>query len=147
MIHRYNDGGRADYFRGDTGDCVTRAIAIAGGYDYKSVYDDLFEMAGETPRNGVKRKVYEKYLLDLCGFNWLPTMQIGSGCTVHLDDDELRTALSGLAHDQWIIARLSKHLSAVHLAEREGDEGEVHDTHNPTRDGTRCVYGIYWRER
>jgi hypothetical protein len=32
----HNDGGRADAgFRGETGDCVTRAIAIATGKPYR----------------------------------------------------------------------------------------------------------------
>ena len=42
--YRYNDGGRAAAgFRGDTGDCVVRAIAIAGAYDYRHVYDVMAE--------------------------------------------------------------------------------------------------------
>jgi len=37
-----NDGGRkAAGFRGETNDCVTRAIAIAGRLDYREVYDGL----------------------------------------------------------------------------------------------------------
>ena len=35
----YHDGGRSQYFKGTTGDCVTRAIAIATGIDYRKVYD------------------------------------------------------------------------------------------------------------
>ncbi len=39
--YKYNDGGRSKYFKGTGGDCVTRAIAIATGKDYKEVYDIL----------------------------------------------------------------------------------------------------------
>ena len=40
----YNDGGRSKYFDGKkVGDCVTRAVAIASGRDYKEVYDFLAE--------------------------------------------------------------------------------------------------------
>ena len=36
------DGGRADAgFRGSTGDCVVRAIAIASGEEYQVVYDTM----------------------------------------------------------------------------------------------------------
>jgi hypothetical protein len=41
-----DDGGRAAAgFRGTTGDCVTRAIAIAAQRDYREVYDALHEAA------------------------------------------------------------------------------------------------------
>jgi hypothetical protein len=36
-----------------------------------------------------------------------------------------------------LIARVSKHLVAI-------VDGELHDTHDCSRDGTRYVYG-YWR--
>ena len=45
----YNDGGRAAAnYRGDTGDCVVRAIAIAGDYDYRHVYDAMGEAMREA---------------------------------------------------------------------------------------------------
>jgi len=37
-----------------------------------------------------------------------------------------------------LILSLSKHLAAM-------VDGVVHDTHDPSRGGTRCVYG-YWSE-
>ena len=41
-----SDGGRADAgFRGKTGDCVCRAIAIATRRDYQDVYAALNELA------------------------------------------------------------------------------------------------------
>lgn len=42
----YNDGGRSKYFKGNAGDCVTRAIAIATGFDYKEVYDNIKDLVG-----------------------------------------------------------------------------------------------------
>lgn len=130
MIWIENDGGRADAgYRGDTRDCVTRAIAIATGQPYRQVYDALYAAAGATPRNGVPRKVYDPYLAGL-GWEWTPTMSIGTGCTVHMRADELPAGR--------LIVRLSRHLSAV-------IDGTVHDTFDPSRDGTRCVYG-YWKE-
>ena len=48
--YRYDDGGRrAAGYRGDTGDCVVRAIAICAGKDYKAVY---LTMAEHMRRNG-----------------------------------------------------------------------------------------------
>ena len=47
----YDDGGRAAAgFKGKTGDCVTRAIAIATGRPYREVYDRLNEIAQEHER-------------------------------------------------------------------------------------------------
>lgn len=146
----YNDGGRgAAGFRGEAGDCVTRAIVIATGRPYRQVYDALHngiqEFAttsrsraarqaasgggrrGTTPRNGVHKAVYSRYIESL-GWVWTPTMRIGSGCQVHLRADDLPTGR--------LIVRLSKHLVAV-------IDGVIHDTHDPSRDGKRCVYG-YW---
>ena len=154
MKYEYNDGGRADAGRrGFTGDCVVRAIGIATGlidrmthpgHAYASIYADLFEAKrqfakgssraakhvkriGASPRNGVPKAVIKKYLTDL-GWTWTPTMQIGSGCKVHLRADEL-------PHGNLIVS-VSRHLTAV-------IDGVIHNTHDCSRDGTRCVYG-YW---
>lgn len=144
----YDDGGRAEAgFKGKTGDCVTRAIAIATEQPYREVYNTLHaatlgvrsHMARlelrygaqarrhASPRTGVDRKIYEIYLSSL-GWEWTPTMKIGQGCTTHLRDDELP--------DGRIIVRLTKHVCAV-------IDGVIHDTYDPSRDGTRCVYGYY----
>lgn len=139
LVFQYNDGGRAAAgFRGSTGDCVTRAIAIATGTPYRAVYDALNELAkterqtkrmrrGSSARTGVYRKTYERYLRSL-GWTWTPTMHIGQGCTVHLRADELPLGP--------LIVALSRHMTAV-------IDGVIHDTHDPSRDGTRCVYGYY----
>lgn len=40
----YNDGGRSEAgFKGTTGDCVCRAIAIATQRPYKEIYDLINE--------------------------------------------------------------------------------------------------------
>jgi hypothetical protein len=69
-----------------------------------------------------------RIMADRFGWTWVPTMSIGSGCQVHLRPDELPGGR--------IIASLSRHAVAV-------IDGVVHDTHNPARSGTRCVYGYY----
>jgi hypothetical protein len=135
----FDDGGRSTYFVGSSGDCVTRAIAVAAGLDYRDVYDALADgMARMKPgrgnrgkrsaRNGVASAVYRPFLVRL-GWEWHPTMSIGSGCRVHLAADEI--PMSGR-----VIVRCSRHLTAV-------VDGVIHDTHDPSRAGTRCVYGYY----
>ena len=138
-----NDGGRAAAgFRGARGDCVARSIAIVTGRPYREVYDRLAEgnatqrvskRTGRRARSAsdginVKRKWCRDYMREL-GFVWVPTMQIGSGCTVHLRKDELPAGR--------LIVSVSKHWTAV-------IDGVIHDVYNPDRGGTRCVYG-YWR--
>ncbi len=144
-IFKYDDGGRSDAGRkGDTGDCVTRSIAIAADLPYQEVYDRLAQgnaterkskrgrkarVGRKTASHGiaVKRKWFKDYMAEL-GFVWTATMQIGSGCKVHLRADELPKGR--------IIARVSKHYAAV-------IDGVLHDTYDCSREGTRCVYG-YW---
>lgn len=124
----YDDGGRAKYFTGSAGDCVTRAIAIATEQDYLDIYKALSE-CGNSARNGVKKDKYAKLLAKM-GWQWHACMTIGSGCKVHLRANELPKGR--------IIARLSGHICAV-------IDGIVYDTYDCTRDGTRCVYG-YWKK-
>jgi hypothetical protein len=143
----FDDGGRAAAgFRGFTDDCTTRAIAIATGKPYREVYGALNALAArERPRRrdrvgrprerpgartGVPWSTYHAYLTRL-GWRWVPTMAIGSGCRVHLRAEEL-------PRDR-LIVRLSKHFVAV-------IDGVIRDTYDPSRGGTRCVYGYYTRD-
>ena len=140
----YDDGGRLKAgFKGKTGDCVVRAIAITSNKSYQEVYDDLFSIGKKTPREGVERKTYEPYIKSL-GFKWVPCMKIGTGCKVHLLDEELPVGI--------LIARVSKHLTAI-------INRVIHDTHDPQRvthwydnegkvknTSYRCVYGYYIKE-
>jgi hypothetical protein len=135
---QYDDGGRSlAGFRGSAGDCVTRAIAIAAELDYRSVYDGLnAEARLERPRSGsrssarsgILRDTTRRYLAAL-GWIWQPTMLIGSGCKVHLRASELPEGR--------LIVALSRHMTAV-------VDRVVRDTFDPSREGTRCVYG-YWQ--
>ncbi len=135
-----DDGGRAAAgFRGEAGDCVVRAIAIACDEDYRVVYDELASAMREqprkargkmTPRNGVPMPVIHAYLAGR-GWAWTPTMRVGQGCTTHLRADELPSGR--------LIVRVTKHVAAV-------IDGVVHDTHDGgSRGGTRCVYGFWSR--
>jgi hypothetical protein len=136
----YDDGGRLRAgYKGHTGDCFCRAAAIASGLDYQLIYKLIFDMASRErigkrkrnrshPRLGVYRPTARRIMAEL-GFVWTPTMQIGSGCTVHLNADELPSG--------YLVLSVSKHFTAM-------IDGVVHDTYDPSRDGYRCVYG-YWR--
>lgn len=131
----YNDGGRSQYYKGVAGDCVTRAIAIATGKDYKKVYNDMAsgmkKLTGtKSARNGIPKKLYHEYLLKN-GFKWVATTGIGTGCRVHLKTSELPKGI--------LIVRVSRHLACV-------VNGVLNDIYDCSRNGTRCVYGYYLKE-
>jgi len=143
----YNRGG---YTRGSglhRGDCVPRAITIATGLPYQTIYDELAKRTTDwwhnsntretrhkkpgryKPHFGTYKPVFKSYLLDL-GWKWKPTMGIGTGCKVHLKASELPKGR--------LICSVSKHLVAV-------IDGVINDTHDCSRDGTRCVYGYFYK--
>ena len=144
MMYVHNDGGRAAAgFTGKTSDCAVRAIAIATESDYREVYGEINLIGLREPqrkrkgraahrsdsRLGVWRDTMDRYFASI-GWEWVPTMEFGKGCSVHLREDELPTGR--------IVVRLSRHYAAV-------IDGVLHDNHDSSRDGTRCVYG-YWRK-
>ena len=137
------DGGRkaAGFPTKARGDCVARSIAIASGRPYAEVHARLAAGRGNqraTSRTGkqpatadrgihVKRKWCQDYMREL-GFVWVPTMGIGTGCKVHLRASELPKGR--------LVVSCSKHWTAV-------IDGVIHDTHDPSRGGWRCVYGVW----
>lgn len=163
----HNDGGRkAAGYKGLTGDCVTRSVAIASGLPYQEIYDALSDGSRNqrvtrgsrrkaSSRNGVnvRRKWFKDYMKSI-GFQWVSCMGIGTGCKVHLTDGELPMGR--------LVVSVSKHYTAV-------INGVIHDTHDPQREAhviepdtgrelrdgewrnqngicriaRRCVYG-YW---
>lgn len=134
----FSDGGRAAAgFRGTARDCVCRAIAIASGRPYAEIYARLAEENGKqrkrytakknvaTAREGIhtRRKWFRDYMREL-GFEWTPTMLIGSGCVVHLDAAELPPGR--------LVVAVSRHYCAM-------IDGVVFDTHDP-RDRGETLY-------
>jgi hypothetical protein len=121
---------------------------------YEEMYQRLSSGAGQerksrgrTARNGIhtKRKWFKEFM-QLLGFEWTPTMLIGSGCKVHLVKGELPPGR--------LVVAVSGHYTAV-------IDGVVHDTYDPQRTtywyglgeyaagqtakvSERCVYG-YWK--
>lgn len=147
----FDDGGRAEAgFKGRTGDCVCRAIAIATQHPYKEIYNLINECAKGERRGKRKRGVSsartgvykntERKVMELLGWKWIPTMKIGQGCKVHLQEDELPKGR--------LVVSLSRHFTAV-------IDGVIHDTYDPNDRGVwvdaygnnittnRCVYGYY----
>lgn len=158
----YDDGGRAAAgFKGKTGDCVARSIAIAAELPYAEVYAALAQVnkasksrckvAGlKSIRDGVDTRCagFKRYMAGI-GWEWTPTMHIGQGCKVHFVAEELPPGR--------LIIAVSKHYTCV-------IDRVIYDIFNPSRGETyyynpdqstgktildrispdRCVYG-YWR--
>lgn len=137
----FDDGGRSKAgFKGNAGDCCARAFSIATGRPYQEVYDLINEFSAKerkgtrkrgmsNARNGVHKATAQKVAYALNDrVRWVPCMTIGSGCKVHMREDELPKGN--------IVVSLSRHFAAVcHRV--------LYDTHDCSRDGMRCVYG-YW---
>jgi len=76
MNYKQNDGGRqAAGFKGTAGDCGARAIAIALGLDYKSVYKELAQANADngrakSARNGISKDIYSE-VLKRYGWVWM----------------------------------------------------------------------------
>lgn len=139
ITFQFNDGGReAAGYKGTTGDCCTRAIAIATEKSYQEVYDGINQMAERehlgkrkkgisNARTGVYTATFRRYMESL-GWRWVTCMTIGSGCKVHLKASELPSGR--------LVVRVSRHYTAV-------IDGVINDTHDCSRNGTRCVYGYF----
>lgn len=139
VAYIFNDGGRAEAgFKGKTGDCVTRAVAIATGKPYKEVYEFLAEnnakqritkrspktSAGvKTARNGIntKRKWFKDWMVGQ-GYKWVAVASIGTTGILPRD-----------VKHKHCIAKQRRHYVAIL-------DGVVHDTWNSSE---RLVYG-YW---
>ena len=123
MEYVYDDGGRkaAGFPKMHRwGDCTIRACAIAMQKPYREVWDALTTGTMILP-------LWRQYLEDN-GWKWHPTMGIGTGCTVHLCEDELPQGR--------LVVDVSRHLVTI-------IDGVIHDTYDPSRNDKRCVYG-YW---
>jgi hypothetical protein len=122
-------------------DCVIRAICLAAERPYDEVCHAIASHAQrERPRGNTKRssatagvftnRAWFKEYMNALGFQWTPTMKIGTGCRVHLRRDELPSGR--------LVCMVSHHACAV-------IDGVLFDNHDSSRNGTRCVYG-YWRK-
>lgn len=139
MKWRFDDGGRYEALRKRcAGDCVARSVAIATEIPYGIIHQWIHDLGVKErirkghrshPDRGVNKVVYRQLLRSL-GWQWQPTMGIGTGCRVHLREHELPPGR--------LVVEVSRHMCAV-------VDGIIHDTYDPSRGGTRCVYG-YWHK-
>lgn len=149
MEWSYHDGGRyeAGFSKPAKGDCLCRAISIVADLSYIDVYNliDSFGVkdrltawrrakypsgAKSTAERGVYKATAGRVLRYL-GFVHTPTMGIGTGCQVHMRENELPNGR--------LVISLSQHYTAV-------IDGIVYDAFDCTRNGNRCVYG-YWTRK
>jgi len=136
------DGGRAAAGVKPSSDCVARSIAIAAQRPYIEVRGELAQINAAMPKTKGRKTaglesaahgiyttsvLFKRYMAKQ-GFEWTPTMSIGSGCKVHLAEGELPMGR--------LVVAVSRHYTAV-------IDGVVWDTSNPCRGGMRCVYGYY----
>lgn len=116
----WNDGGRAaSGFVGLTGDCVTRAIAIATGTAYRDVYRALGATEGNSPRNGVSTATAKAHL-DQAGWQYHRGMKL----PIHQSDLPAGVVVLHLLNKN---GRKNRHLCT--LVDRV-----IHDTWNPGDD-------------
>lgn len=146
MKYTFNDGGRSGHFKGKTGDCVTRAIAIATKLPYIDVYNSLFDIAKNwkgnsvqariirrdaSPRNGTSRKVWVRFLNDYLGL---------------VEMREKRKLNDSLFYKGTYIVKVRKHTIAI-------IDGVVHDTWDSRKTSGAYTDGVpqwktvtrYWK--
>ena len=123
----YNDGGRvAAGFKGKTGDCGVRAMAIALSLPYADVSRELAQANKDSGRKksvrrGVMKEVYSK-VLSKHGWEWRSAPKF----------DGRKARYNDLPNGK-CIARMSNHYAAV-------IDGELHDSWDSRH---KMVYG-YW---
>ena len=116
---KFNDGGRSKYFKGETGDCVTRAIAIATGEDYMTIYDQFFI------RNN--------------GWKYISLVKFGS---------KERTKLDELTHLDNIIVTIPRHIMCMKkgVVNDIGDTRYSYWENREVKKAIRTVNGYYIKE-
>lgn len=124
----WNDGGRAACgYVGTTGDCVTRAIAIATGAVYRDVYRALGEASLKSPRSGMSVAIAAAYLADQ---GWQH---------------------QNVGNTPFVLERLPKGVAIAHLCKRNGRaphfcaivDRVVHDTWNPADEENYWVQSLW----
>jgi len=136
----YHDGGRVEAgYQKTSRDCVVRAAAIATERPYVEIVELISKFAALERRGKRKRTISHplkgvhtttmRKLMAYLDWVWVPTMQIGQECRVHLKANELPEGR--------LVVRVSRHATCV-------IDGVIFDTYDPSRGGTRCVYGYFY---
>ena len=130
MSFKYNDGGReAAGFKGTAGDCGARAMAIALGLDYKTVYKELAQANADygrakSARNGINKDIYAE-VLKRHGWVWVSAPKL----------DGRKARYSDLPSAGTLIMRMAGHYAAL-------VDGVLNDSWDSRH---KMVYG-YWRK-
>jgi hypothetical protein len=140
MKYIKSDGARAAAgFDGKARDCVCRAIAIASGRDYRTIWNDL-ATATAKQSGGIKRKAsadhgintqrkwFKDYMKRL-GFRWLPTRK-----------SKIKFCVADIPAHGRLVVMLSRHSAAVL-------DGSYHDADDYSGKGRRWVAGYYLFEK
>ena len=137
----HNDGGRAAAgFRGQAGDCVTRALAIATGRPYRDVYREVNTLIAIRAKNLKKSSArlgivpnMLTHIMKHFGFEHTNVTKITGTDVKHISRENYK---AGVFPEGVIIARLKRHVCVI-------KDGVVHDTFNPAEHGKTVLYG-YW---
>jgi hypothetical protein len=115
MTFKYNDGGRkAAGFKGLTGDCGARAMAIALGLDYKAVYKELAQANADngrakSARNGINKNIYSE-VLKRYGWVWCSAPKFAgrkarcsdlTGTVIAQQAGHYVAVIDGVSNDSW----------------------------------------------
>lgn len=120
----YDDGGRSQYYKGKTRDCLCRAIAIVTGWDYKFVYDMIKHDLHQHPGKGIRDDRMLRLFMKNIGFEY----GVCQGVLVK----------GKMPHKCRMVCMTRNHAIAV-------INGEVHDTFDSRykRGKLRVVNGFY----
>ena len=115
-MYKFNDGGRASAgYKGKTGDCGVRAMAIALGLNYKTVYKELAQANADngrakSARGGVMKDIYSE-VLKRYGWVWMkaPTFagrkarcsDMPAGAVIAKQAHHFVAVIDGVANDSW----------------------------------------------
>ena len=145
----YDDGGRAAAGHTPKKDCVTRSIAIATGKPYQEVYNSIARLSHNErrgkhkrgishPSTGVYKATLIKYMNSI-GWQW----KSHASCSLaayNLQCSQISCPLTRLHMNELpggrLVVAVSRHLTAV-------INGVMHDTHDGSHNGLRCVYGFF----
>lgn len=128
MKFQFNDGGREQAGLEPThGACAIRAIAIATGLSYTTVWDTLYAICKEKNPNHTGTSVDEDALnvyMQQLGWQW--------------QELNLSLTLDKLPNEGTFIVMIPGHLATV-------INGVFHDTLDKTNQGKAKLYGYYFK--
>lgn len=139
MDYKHDDGGRKKAgYKGATGDCLSRALAIVTRRSYQEIYELVNEF-GERERRAdpsrARTGVYgptAKRIAEHLGLTWTRTLASKrTGAALYLTSPDLPRGR--------IVVSLAGHYCAV-------INGVIHDTFDPSQKKPKRVYGYFQKK-